>query len=94
MGFWARKEGGRPSLLAIKIGRRQFRAFGPEKEGRRKFQTAEPERSEGGRSSLLELEGRTEADPLFLTKKGRKEKYILLDLDDLIEMYKGGKASV
>ncbi len=63
-------------------------------EGRRKIQSFGPERKEEGRSSLLELEGRTEADPLFLTKKGRKEKYILLDLDDLIEMYKGGKASV
>ncbi len=46
------------------------------------------------RSSLLYQEGRTEADPVFLTKKGRKEKYILLDLDDLIKMYQGGKASV
>ncbi len=44
--------------------------------------------------SLLYYEGRTEADPVFLTKKGRNEKDSLLGLDDLIEMYKGGKASV
>ncbi len=86
-------------------GRRKIQSFGHKDrkeadpvywitKGRKKFQTVETERPEGGRSSLLELEGWTEADPLFLTKKGRKEKYILLDLDNLIAMHKGGKASV